>query len=71
MADRPGKTKIFLTGGHEVIVEHEPSEVADAITRREPVHRFAGAKGREIYIVQGCIAGFERMPARSPAVHVT
>jgi uncharacterized protein YjlB len=57
----PDKTKIFLSSGHEVVVEEQPSEVTDRLTRPEAFHQFKGNNGRDVYVADGQVAYLEQV----------
>jgi hypothetical protein len=59
----PDKTKIVFSGGAELEVGEEPSQVTDRLIKREPFTRFKTSRGTDVYVIPDQIAYVEQIPA--------
>jgi hypothetical protein len=58
----PDKTKIVFPGGHELVVDAEPSQVLDLLQRNEPFHQSKTTDGVDVYIAHDRVAYLEQVP---------
>ena len=61
-------TKIVFTGGAELIVDVEPSEVMGALNRQEPFHQLKAYNGSDVYLAGNHVAYLEQYDASEPLV---
>jgi hypothetical protein len=63
----PDKTKTVFSGADELEVDEEPSQVMDALIRKESFHRLTKTDGVHVYIMPDRAAYIEHVPASQPS----